>query len=181
MTLKILGILQDLPNFRTILYRDDGLGITSASARQQEKLSQSIRKIFADQDLAITIEINQTRVHYLDVNLDLETGLYKPFRKPGDKPLYVSAFSNHPPQILKNIPAGIERRLSDNSANQAVFNEAIPVFQAELDRCSYKHQLQYRPRPVDSNKKKKNRKKTHYLVQPTVQYECGNKRWQRFP
>ena len=106
--------------FRTILYRDDGLGITSSSARQQEKLSQSIRKIFADQDLAITIEINQTRVNYLDVNLDLETGLYKPFRKPGDKPLYVSAFSNHPPQILKNIPAGIERRLSDNSANQAV-------------------------------------------------------------
>ena len=53
--LFMLDQLKDLPNFRAILYRDDGLGITSSSARQQEKLRQSIVKIFADQDLAITI------------------------------------------------------------------------------------------------------------------------------
>ena len=67
--------------------------------------------------MKITIDINLVRVDYLDVTLDLETGLFKPYRKPGDKPVYVSALSNHPPQILKNIPKGIERRLSDNSAN----------------------------------------------------------------
>ena len=103
-----MSLLDDLPNFQTILYRDDGLGITTSSPRLQEKLKQSIIRIFAQQELKITIEINLTRVNYLDITMDLETGLYKPYRKPGDRPLYVSASSNHPPQILKNIPTWIK-------------------------------------------------------------------------
>ena len=109
----------------------------------------------------ITIEIGLTRVNFLDITLDLETGLYKPFRKPGDRPLYVSAHSNHPPQILKNLPHGIERRLSDNSANQAIFEAAVPPYQKELDRCGYTHKLKYKPiiEPNQPKKAKKNRKK----------------------
>ena len=109
-----LSQLRRLPNFQTILYRDDGLAVTSSTPRQQEKLRQEIIKIFGEHEMKITIDINLVRVDYLDVTLDLETGLFKPYRKPGDKPVYVSALSNHPPQILKNIPKGIERRLSDN-------------------------------------------------------------------
>jgi hypothetical protein len=139
--LFLLNLLKGLPNFQAILYRDDGLGVTSSTPRLQEKLKQNIVKIFADQDLGITIEINLKRVNFLDVTLDLESGLYKPYRKPGDRPLYVTAHSNHPPLILKNLPLGIERRLSDNSSNEHVFNEAIPVYQAELARCGYSHQL----------------------------------------
>ena len=78
---------------------------------------------------------------YLDVTLDLEAEVFKPFRKPGDRPLYVSAHSNHPPQILKNIPSGIERRLSDNSANEDIFKEAAPPYQAELDKCDFANKL----------------------------------------
>ena len=44
-------------------------------------------KIFADQDLGITIEINLKRVNFLDVTLDLESGVYKPYRKTGERPL----------------------------------------------------------------------------------------------
>ena len=105
--LYLLDKLKVLPNFQAILYRDDGLGVTPSTPRLQEKLRQKIIQIFAEQGLAITIEINQTIVNFLDVTLYLETGLFKPYRKPGDKPLYVSAQSNHPPQILKNIPLGI--------------------------------------------------------------------------
>ena len=101
--LFLLSLLKDLPNFVASLYRDDGLGVTSSTPRQQEKLRQSIVKIFADQGLKITISVNQTRVDYLDVSLDLETGLYGPYRKPGDRPLYVSAHSNHPPHKLLRI------------------------------------------------------------------------------
>ena len=119
--LFLLAQLKVLPNFEAIFYRDDGLAVTPSSKRLQEKLRQRIIKIFGEQDLKITIEIGLTRVIFLDLTLDLETGLFKPFRKPGDRPLYVSAHSNHPPQILKNLPAGIERRLSDNSANQEIF------------------------------------------------------------
>ena len=77
-------------------YTDDGLGVTSSTPRLQEKLRQNIVKLFAEQDLAITIEINLKRVNFLGVTLDLESGLFKPYRKPGDRPRYVSAHSNHP-------------------------------------------------------------------------------------
>ena len=160
--LFLLNLLKGLPNFQAILYRDDGLGVTSSTPRLQEKLRQSIVKIFAEQKLTITIEINLKRVNFLDVTLDLESGLYKPYRKPGDRPLYVSADSNHPPLILQNIPAGIERRLSDNSSNEEVFKEAIPIYQAELERCGFSHQLKFNPRNENVVKKCRKRKITWF-------------------
>ena len=71
-------------------------------------------------------------VEFLDVTLDLNTGLYKPFMKPNDTPIYVNKNSNHPPKILKNIPAAVNRRLSNISANENVFKEAIPPYQNAL-------------------------------------------------
>ena len=53
--LFLLNLLKGLPNFQAILYRDDGLGVTSSTPRLQEKLKQNIVKIVADQDLGITI------------------------------------------------------------------------------------------------------------------------------
>ena len=38
--------LSKIPNFRIILYRDDGLGITRGTASQTEKLRQEIIKVF---------------------------------------------------------------------------------------------------------------------------------------
>ena len=157
--LFMLDKLQALQNFETIIYRDDGLAVTSSTPRQQEKLKQEIIRIFGEQGMKITIEINLRRVDYLDVTLDLDTELYKPYRKPGDKPLYVSAESNHPPLTLKNIPKGIERRLSDNSANREVFEEAIPAYQTELNRCGYDHVLEYRPGNYQQGSKKSKTRK----------------------
>ena len=36
--LFLLNLLKGLPNFEAILYRDDGLGVTSSTPRLQEKL-----------------------------------------------------------------------------------------------------------------------------------------------
>ena len=44
--LYILEELSKIPNFKSILYRDDGLGITRGTARQTEKLRQHIIKVF---------------------------------------------------------------------------------------------------------------------------------------
>ena len=49
--LFILSKLIKLPNFQAIIYRDDGLGITSSTPRQTEKLRQSIIKVFRDLNL----------------------------------------------------------------------------------------------------------------------------------
>ena len=141
--LFMLDKLQALQNFETIIYRDDGLAVTSSTPRQQEKLKQEIIRIFGEQGMKITIEINLRRVDYLDVTLDLDTELYKPYRKPGDRPVYVHSQSNHPPQVIKNIPAGIERRLVQNSCNEDVLLQSVPDYQQELDRCGYTHKLAY--------------------------------------
>ena len=53
-------------------------------------------------------------VNYLDITMCLESGTFKPYRKPNDTPLYVSAKSNHPPQVLKSLPVGINTASGDD-------------------------------------------------------------------
>ena len=89
----------------------------------------------------ITIEVGLSRFNFLDVTLDLDKEIYKPFRKLGDKPLYVSSWSNHPPRVIKNNPGCINKTLCEISANKEVFLEAIPPYQVELEKCGYKDKL----------------------------------------
>ena len=87
------------------LYRDDGLCASSATPRQLEIMKKKICRIFNQNGLQITIEANHKIVNFLDVTFDLNTGLYKPFMKENDHPLYVNSNSNHPPLVLKSIPS----------------------------------------------------------------------------
>ena len=121
------------------------MGVTKARPRQTEKIRQAIINVFGRHNLSITIATGLSRVNFLDVTLDLEKGTYKPYRKPGDKPQYVNAASNHPPNVIKNIPMGINRRLVEISSNEEIFNEAAEFYQAELDRCGYSHKLVWTP------------------------------------
>ena len=81
------------------LYRDDGLGVSSGTARQIENMKKKICKMFENLDLKVTIEANSEVVNFLDVTFDLRTGLYKPYMKENDTPLYVNTKSNHPPTV----------------------------------------------------------------------------------
>ena len=45
--------------------------------------------------------------------------------------------------------------MSDNSANEEIFMEAIPPYQAELERCGFAHKLEYRPGNTQETEKKK--------------------------
>ena len=89
---------------------------------------KEICRIFKELKLSITIEVNVKVVNFLDMTLDLNEGIYKPYMKPGNTPLYIHRKSNHPPSITKNIPSAINRRLSNISMNERVFNEAIPPY-----------------------------------------------------
>ena len=77
--------------------------------------------------------------------MDLNSGLYKPYMKDNDMPVYVSSKSNHPPNVLKNIPMGVNRRLSRISANKEVFDSAVPPYQEALDKSGYSHVLEFEP------------------------------------
>ena len=104
------------------MYRDDGLAVARCTERQREKLKQELVKVFHEEGLRITIEANIHSVDFLNVNLDLKTGLHKPFLKPNQTPLYVHHLSNHPKQIKENIPKAVNDRLSKLSSNGVVFD-----------------------------------------------------------
>ena len=80
------------------LYRDDGLAvINSKSGPVIERIKKITSSIFQNNGLKITTESNLLQTDFLDITLNLTTGKYWPYRKPGDIPLCINAKSNHPP------------------------------------------------------------------------------------
>ena len=146
-----------LKDFEPGLYRDDSLGVIEATPRIAEKTRQKIHSIMAELGLKITSKANIKVVEFLDVVFDLQNENYRPFLKPGDRPLYVNKKSNHPPSILKNIPLAVNKRLCDISSSKDVFDQSVPVYQAALDRAGYNHKLEYHE-PNQSKKRKRKKK-----------------------
>ena len=99
--------------------------------------------IFRQNGFKITIRANLKILDFLDVTLDLSTGIYKPYIKPNNTPVYVNTSSNHHPSIIKAIPLGVNKRLSMISSNEEVFKEKAPIYQQALDKAGHKHKLVY--------------------------------------
>ena len=78
----LLSQLKQIPDIDIGLYRDDGLAILKQTPREIERVKKEICKIFAKNDLRITIEANKKVVNFLDVTLDLNTEKFKPYSKP---------------------------------------------------------------------------------------------------
>ena len=71
----------------------------------RNRIRKDFIKIFKeDFDLSITCETNLKAVNFLDVTLNLTTGKYQPYNKPNNNPLYINILSNHPPNIIQNLP-----------------------------------------------------------------------------
>ena len=87
---------------------------------------------FKKYGLEITIEYNKKVVDFLDVTLNFKDGTYKPYQKPDIKVSYINGQSNHPPNIIKQLPKTIEQRLSNNSSNERIFNEAAQLYEKAL-------------------------------------------------
>ena len=60
--------------------------------------------------------------------MNLEKGTYQPYKKPNNKPVYVHKESNHPPNVIKTIPASINKRLSSISSTKEDFDNAKPEY-----------------------------------------------------
>ena len=134
--------------------------------------------MFEKNGLRIDIEANSKVINFLDVTLDLNTGIFKPFMKENDSLSYVNSRSNHPAAILKNIPLGVNKRLSKISANQSVFKTAAAPCQEALDQSGYKHQLEFQPPINNFQIKKKNRSRKVTWFNPpysaSVKSNLGN-------
>ena len=120
------------------LYRDDGLVILrNVNGQQIDRTRKNIIKIFKDIGFGIDIETNLKVVDFLDITFNLNNGIYKPYKKPNDRLLYINKSSNHPPQIINQLPKIISDRLSRNSSNKEVFNTAKGEYEEALKRSGY--------------------------------------------
>ena len=77
-----------------------------------EKFKKRLQKVFKNNGLSVIIECNMKIVNYLDVTFNLNDGTYRPYQKPDNIIQYIHVESNHPPNIIKQIPKAIEKRLS---------------------------------------------------------------------
>ena len=59
---------------------------------------------------------------YIYLTFDLENNAYEPFRKENNKPIYINKHSNHPPNILKQLPKSTEKRISEKSSSKDIFD-----------------------------------------------------------
>ena len=144
-------------------YRDDGLAVCHGSPREIENHKKAICKVFEENGLKITIEANKKIIDYLDITMDLTNNTYKPFMKPGNRPLYIHKLSNHPPAVIKAVPNGINKRLTEISSNENEFLKAKPVYQEALTNSGFTHTLKYDKQDTQ-NKKPSKRKRTRNIL-----------------
>ena len=159
--LYLLSIISNSYNKDDIgLYRDDGLSVfQNISGPQADRIKKHFHAIFKKNGLCLEIECNLKIVNYLEVSLDLNTGTFKPYRKPNDETIYVNAESNHPPNIIKQLPISIERRLCKLSCNEEIFQEASKHYQEALNKSGHTHMLQYKANETNTSSSNKQRKR----------------------
>ena len=143
------------------LYRDDGLAVSELGGRQTNLAKKKLSQVFKEK----TFENDGKVVNYLDVTFDLEKDTYKPYMKPNHTPIYVHAESNHPPNILKNIPVSVNKRLCSISSSEEVFNSAVGPYQQALKNSGYNFELKFNP-ATPSEKVAKNRKRNVTYFNP---------------
>ena len=80
---------------------------------------------------------------FLDVTFNLATKKYFPFRKAINTPLYINAFSNSQPTIIKQLPKMINKRISDLSCNKEEFDKVKPVSESVLKDSGHFSPMSY--------------------------------------
>ena len=128
------------------LYRDDRFGIfKNISGPEIERKKKAIVKVFKKCGLSIVVDTNLKTVDFLDVTFDPDKNIYKPYRKPNNSPIYINKNSNHPPNILKQLPKSIAKRISETSSSEEIFNKSIKIYSKALKESGFTDELKYSP------------------------------------
>ena len=127
------------------LYRDDGPGILQNSSGSEIELKRKqIIQIFKSCGLNITVKTNIKTADFLDVRLDLVNNTYQPYRKPNSETVYINKHSNHLPNILKELPKAVNKRITDISCNQDIFDAAKSAYKQALRNSGFSEELNYK-------------------------------------
>ena len=116
--------------------------------------------------LALTIQRNLTMGNFLDVTFNLKDGTYKPYKKPNDIPTYININSNHPSNIIKQIPTIISKRMSQISSNEEIFKNAAPYYENALKANGYQQTLSYQSETLNEGSRRNRSRKIIWFNPP---------------
>ena len=95
-------------------------------------------------------------VNYLDVTFNHKDD---PIRKPYNIIQYINVKSNHPLNIIKQIPNAIEKRLSQLFINVEIFNDSAPFYEDKLHQSGYQEKLKYNSVNTKIHKRRNHKRK----------------------
>ena len=138
--------------------RDDGLALLRNLNRQEtDKIRKNISRVFKDIGFSFDIETNLKEVDFLDISLNLRNGTYRSYKKSNARLLYIHSLSNHPSNVIKQIPNSIQERLSKNSSNEEIFNTTNCEYEDALKKSVFKVDFKYienqRQKPKNRSRK----------------------------
>ena len=134
------------------LFRDDGLGILrTTTGPETDQKRKSIIKVFKECGLSITYKVNKKIVDFLGVRFNVNGKTYETCRKPNNEPVYINIQSNHPPNIIADIPKAISKRLTNISCNKNVFDRNVGIYQAALKNSGFDGKITYNDQSEQAN------------------------------
>ena len=98
-------------------------------------------------------------MNFLEVTLDLTTGKYKPYNEADNIPLYINAKSNHPRNIIKNLPESISCRINKLSFDISVFDNSKDLYNDVISTNGFKDKIKFNPDFKKNISRNKNREK----------------------
>ena len=138
------------------LYRDDGLScFENISGPDSEEIKKKLFKIFKSNGLSITVECNLIITGFLDINFDLKSATYYPYRKPNSELLHVNKHSSHRLSIINQIPSMISNQSSQNSCDKNHFDKAAPDYNIVLKNSGFNESVTYIPSPFKRQTRKR--------------------------
>ena len=146
----ILKIQRVLQRDNAGLYKNDGFGVTKElPGPEMETKRKQIIEIF--KMLSITIKMNLHVVDFLDIQFNLKTNSYKPYMKPNNVPAYIDKTFNYPPQVLKELPKTIEKRITTISSSKEIFDNSKTIYEDGLKKSGFQNKLTYQQNIIQNN------------------------------
>ena len=166
---------------KTGLYHDDSLACFRNINRSQAEWirKEFILKFKTEFKLSIINEKNLKILNFLDVTLNLNTGTHELYNKPNNNPLYINNInSNHSPNIIRNLPENIQKRISKLSNSISIFNFSKDLYNNTLFASGFQQRIKFEQGNT-SAAPIKNRKRNIIWFKPlysaNVTIKIGNK------
>ena len=142
--------------------------VDKSTPKKCDGIRKRLYKLFEEFGFSLDVTTDLKITDYLDVSLNLYSGTVSPFRKRNQDLRYVNRGSNHPIQVFKHVPKGIEHRLSNNSSNKEIFERSKQEYEEAFKNDGYRVNLEYRDRDESSTQGRRNRPRKIYGLIPLI-------------